>query len=348
MKRFPQKKLEELLDILQKHGPALKALKGVHYVDIGYKFVGGEQKDELAICVHVHKKIKPESAVEPSQRINPDKVEGALTDIIEIETNPETPSDKALVASWENVKERSQHFIKLVGGISIWNAQYDDKDESERLPGARRIPGTLGAIVYDTTNGDRMGLSNWHVLVDKYAKEEDPIKQGDINEYPRKQDNVIGSLYKWDKNLDCAVFKLNDNGRREISSEIYGYPIPGSLYKEPTGVKEAVPGMRVVKSGVATGITFGKVKSVNGKEFTIIPDPKSPRPNGEISNGWDSGSVWLEVESFNAVGLHCRGEDNKRNPDPKDEKAVAKQMVEVVKALNITFIKPEGAPAGIV
>lgn len=44
--------------------------------------------------------------------------------------------------------------------------------------------------------------------------------------------------------------------------------------------------------------------------------------------------MWLEVESFNAVGLHWGGEGS---PDPRAERAWAKQMDKVVKAMKIVF-----------
>lgn len=71
MKQFSENEEDVLLGILEKYEQELMGFKGVHYVDVGYKFIKGEQTDKLAIRVHVHEK-KPESALEPSEMIRRD------------------------------------------------------------------------------------------------------------------------------------------------------------------------------------------------------------------------------------------------------------------------------------
>ena len=82
----------------------------------------------------------------------------------------------------------------------------------------------------------------------------------------------------------------------------------------------------------------GVVDGVGTRKITIIPDPLRPSPNGEISDNGDSGSVWLQVDGLNAVGLHYAGEaDNEPREPPNPERAYAMIMQQVVNALNITF-----------
>lgn len=319
MKQFPQNELDVLLDILEKYEQELKD-KGAHYVDVGYKFKAGKQEDRLAIRVHVLKKIKPKSAVDASKLI-PEELEGYPTDVIQSKPEILQPSEETTV----NWRDRNQRFSILVGGIAVWNPRY-------------HFPGTLGAVVFDVNNNFApMGLTNHHVFVRDMGHRGDIIKQGDINMYPPNPNDVIGTLDRWDTDLDCAVCTLTLNNGREISRSIKGYPDRPGGSDRPTGVIRPSVGMRVTKSGISTGVTYGIVDGISRKEFTVIPDSARPAPNGEISIGGDSGSLWLEVDSFNAVGLHCRGENNTRNPEPNDERAWAKRMDKVVKKLNIVF-----------
>jgi hypothetical protein len=64
--------------------------------------------------------------------------------------------------------------------------------------------------------------------------------------------------------------------------------------------------MKVVKSGLTTGITWGVIEGVNATTFTIVPDdPGMP----EVSLGGDSGSIWVDRPGGLAIGLHSRGND---------------------------------------
>jgi endonuclease G len=98
--------------------------------------------------------------------------------------------------------------------------------------------------------------------------------------------------------------------------------------------------MRVTKSGRTSGTTSGIIDGVTIDEFTVIPDPRNPPPNGEISEGGDSGSLWFVSTSSISlfpgagVGLHFAGEIT---PDPNSERAWAKQILSVATALNIRF-----------
>ncbi len=292
MKRFSEQDQEALLEILRRHEDELNAFRGVHHVDVGYKFVNGKPTNKLAIRVHVWEK-KPESELEAAQLL-PRTIEGIPIDVIQ--SNPGLEQD------------REGRFDPLVGGIAVRNTR-------------RRFGGTLGAIVFDADSGVAMGLSNHHVLVADVGGVGDNI----TSPPPVRRNNIIGTLTRWNLSLDCAVFTLNDS--RRISREIIDFP------QGVRGVVQPVVGMRVAKSGRTTGTTFGIVEGVSPRTLTIMPDPRRPSPNGEISAGGDSGSVWLEVSTTRAVGLHYAGEESDRNP----EKAWAKRMVNVMTALSITF-----------
>jgi len=74
MRRFSGQDQELLLDVLRRHEQELRAYRGVHRLDVGYKFDNGKPTDVLAIRVHVGEK-KPESELGPS-RVLPSAIEG--------------------------------------------------------------------------------------------------------------------------------------------------------------------------------------------------------------------------------------------------------------------------------
>jgi hypothetical protein len=297
MRKFSEQDQETLLDVLRSHEQELRAYRGVHRLDVGYKFEDGKPTDVLAIRVHVGDK-KPESELEPWQRL-PRVIEGIPVDVIQ--SNPQLQQD------------REERFDPLVGGVAVGNTRHN-------------FGGTLGAVVFDADSLEPMGISNHHALVDVEGEEGDEIAQPNRGD----PDDVIGTLTRWDLNLDCAVFTLNDS--REISTGIVDFP------DGVVGVTEPVVGMAVAKSGRTTGTTFGIVDGVSTEEFSVMPDPANPPPDGEISAIGDSGSMWIDVENSNAVGLHYAGEED----DTNEEKAFAKRMVNVATALNIRVVHGSG------
>ena len=293
MKQYSEQDQEALLDVLRRHEQELKAFRGVHYVDVGYKFVNGKPTDELAIRVHVGEK-QLESALEAEQ-VLPRDVEGVPIDVIQ--SNPGLE------------QSRDDRFNPLVGGVAAQNTRHS-------------FFGTLGAIVFDATSRVPMALSNHHVFVGQGGQAGDNISQPATENVADR----IGTLTRWNIQLDCAVCTLNNS--RNISRGIVDYP------NGVRGVVQPVLGMAVTKSGRTTETTFGIIDGVSTFEFTIVPDPQRPSPNGEISSGGDSGSVWLDVAGNRAVGLHYAGETN---PAPSEERAWAKRMVNVMNALSISF-----------
>jgi hypothetical protein len=87
--------------------------------------------------------------------------------------------------------------------------------------------------------------------------------------------------------------------------------------------------MKVVKSGLTTGITWGIIDGVRSDGFTVVPDSSVPS-GGEMSLPGDSGSVWLELTTNRTVGLHFAGEG------PNDpERASAKHIGDVLDKLKV-------------
>ncbi|PRC50746.1 hypothetical protein C6A85_67780, partial [Mycobacterium sp. ITM-2017-0098] len=58
--------------------------------------------------------------------------------------------------------------------------------------------------------------------------------------------------------------------------------------------------MKVVKSGISSGVTFGVVDGLNSERISVMPGT-APAASGEVSLPGDSGSIWLEMATNLAV-----------------------------------------------
>jgi hypothetical protein len=182
--------------------------------------------------------------------------------------------------------------------------------------------GTLGFI--GTKNGDdRWIVSCYHVLC---RSDETPF--ADRESIFQPVDGEPGSLVARlsigcaDSVLDCAAAKVLDEV--ETVGEILGL---GRLGKPV----DPIPGMQVIKSGIATGITEGTVRSVSDKRV-IIAAPAGFPSNYELSGGGDSGAVWVQKNTLSAVALHTRGNDT------GEEVAFAVPVRDVMQVLGLQVI----------
>ena len=201
----------------------LLEMPGVVGVDIGYKEVGGQTTDELAIRVLVEVKRD----VSPRERI-PRMFENITTDVIQ------RGQIKFMV---DPVK-----YDPLVGGISL--------GACSGPPGT----GTLGAIVRDLATGQLLGLSNWHVLVAGVTGQYNIAQPGpgDGGVCPT---DVIGQVTRSAINeyVDCAVVAIN--GRIAQPRVVY----TGYL----AGAQGCQYGDRVKKRGRTSGVTWGDVDTTD-------------------------------------------------------------------------------------
>ncbi len=112
-----------------------------------------------------------------------------------------------------------------------------------------------------------------------------------------------------------------------------------------------------MKSGRTTNVTHGVVTriavttklSYDGLPvriggFEIGPDPKRPAKDNEISQGGDSGSIWLAKDKNGAatdimLGLHFAGE----SADNPHEYALACAAHSVLEKLEVTLVRPKGS-----
>ncbi len=311
--------------------------KGVNAVDVGFKIKDNELTDEVALRVHVGRKM-PAAELAGSEVFNETgkktkKVGKFPVDVIEASYGPsataavESPlalddTDEDAIAALE----RTGIFDPMIGGISCGNP--------------RVTAGTLGAIVFDRKTCKPMILSNWHVLAGASAAAvgEDILQPGRID----GGTDVVANLtrMKLDSRMDAAVATLD--GSRNHSRDILGLGVI-------SGSDTATLGMNVIKSGRTTGITKGVVDGVSlsvsinygdpgvvafSNQIRIVPRPPWPSVNYEVSMGGDSGSVWLRESNNRAIGLHFAGETD---PAPASENAIANPIGPVVSELNFSF-----------
>jgi endonuclease G len=282
-------------------------------------------EDQLAVRFHVHKKYKRgqryalEAAIERGEtnEILPEAfmVDGRriATDVIEGVYRPH-------LWGWRprpQADPRARRADPLRGGVSISAASHN-------------AFATLGCKVLDRATGLEMILSNWHVLVGNWS-----ARPGQLIYQPGRFDggtyaDTVASLARdaMAVNLDAAVALLS--GDRELINDQLGLgPI--------VGVTRPRLGMWLVKSGRRTGVTRGRVTAIEGTarinyglgdrviRNVVTIEPMDGR---EISAGGDSGSVWCDDNTMEAVGLHFAGSN-----DP--ECALALDMQFVLDALNV-------------
>ncbi|MBN1513287.1 MAG: hypothetical protein JXB13_14825 [Phycisphaerae bacterium] len=158
--------------------------------------------------------------------------------------------------------------------------------------------GTLGLIAYDDS-GTWM-VSNYHVLcrhdLSAFAEGE-----GVYQCFFQTGDDPVGRLVagRASTQLDCAAARVEPG----IAAE------PWVLeFGAVTAFAAPEVGRRVIKSGLATGITEGIIREVSGDRVRIEP-PASFPARYNLSDIGDSGSVWIDVETRSARVLHSLTRD---------------------------------------
>jgi len=344
---------QELVRALRLHRRRLLRFPGVTAVDLGYKITEGVFTDTLAVRVHVEYKKDPGYLKQRKHElipewVEPDKVREPATrsersvpvDIIEanyrISAITSLPRRGAALERPRKLSEvnRRLRLDPLVGGISIGNPF---------MP-----VGTLGALVWDKTDGSVCILSNWHVLAGSLQAEVGtPCFQPGLFDQGRSSD-VVARLKRWsfDGQTDAAIAELTGS-RHYCAGEIL------LLFQQIAGVCNPHLGMEVLKSGRSTGVTQGFIDGLffstaieyGGGFLQMFEDqihiaPLRPEdestPVESISAPGDSGAVWVTKNShgYLAVGLHFAGD---LPHSAFGEYALANPMTIVKRRLNFSF-----------
>jgi hypothetical protein len=298
---------------------------GVTAVDLGFRWRDGNLTDELAVRVHVVRK-RPWAELHEWERF-PKQVAGIPVDIIEATYTPQHASRVALESA---ATGRGIRYNEIPLGVSIGTAH--------------STAGTLGAKVIDRHTGDEMILSNWHILANRLDVQSAlPVFQPGRLDGGSESD-TIATLARWVLGPhDAAVARLT-TARRVSSQTVEGHNL----------MQASAPrlGMRVWKSGRTTGRTDGFIDGVGmqvavqyptaGQRtlrhvFRIVPRPGAG--NVQVSEGGDSGAVWIDEALGTGVGLHFAGEEG-RGP----EFGLAHELPAVLDGLNVR-LPGDAAPA---
>lgn len=293
-------------------------------VDVGYKYKDGRRGEEVVLRVHLREKLKP--GLVDSTQLLPSQIDGVPLDVIQ---GSYTPSGNGILA----LAARRHRRDPVQPGLSI----------SHHLGTA----GTIGAIVYDRTDGAPCILSNKHVLAEAaLAEAGDQILQpGRIDGGRRDHDAIarLRRMYLGPKG-DAAIAALNQS-RRTLTA----------LYGSDTQIQEtrrAEAGDLAAKSGRSTGVTDGRVDGVGRfkvrygfqdhwiEGFKLrTQDPANPGDR-ELTRHGDSGAIWYDPVTREGLGLHFAGEDDSA---PVAEYALACHLDSVLDELmvSLTPVAPE-------
>lgn len=174
--------------------------------------------------------------------------------------------------------------------------------------------GTIGAIVKFKNKKELFILTNSHVITGFTEINNriitQPFEGNCTNGFEVKHVIAKGTKYRvFNETLDVAFAEILQNDL-VIESKILEHNLPN-------GITVPTIGMEIKKIGATTGFTEGKIKSTNAyiridknklnTNFSIL---KNQLLLSNMSSDGDSGSIIVEKENGNAVGLLIGG-DNK-------------------------------------
>lgn len=295
----------------------LMQVPGVTGVDVARKRVKGKETRIPAILVFVAKKGKyaPENEIPPF-------IEGIPTDVEEAVFAP--------------------HVGIAPGTADTDSARYDPCQGGGAIAPARfsNMYGTLGALVTDTLSGNKVWLSNYHVMcvdstwgnpgVDKNITQPAIDLGGSeaadtIGQVVRGQRGQVVVPFGYDLYIDAAV--CSSNGRA-ASASVRTLGIPN-------GAANATVNGLVFKYGATSLRTSGKVASTNftcwisGVEFYYQYRVNPISPGGTpLSQPGDSGAAVFDANS-NVVGLVIGGDGATYS--------VVNPIGQIISALNISI-----------
>lgn len=209
-----------------------------------------------------------------------DDIEGIEIQVLE--GNGLEPLDQGM--RW--LSERTEPVEPLRPGVGIG------------IPGG--APGTLGMFVGEDYN---YILTADHVIAPRGHGDDDRVYQPAPMDYAVNHRSQIGWV---DRRLPAnGVSLIHLDTDRRINNS----PLDTDIQLEGTRPPEV--GDILEKSGKATGITRAKVARCGVYQgckpgFELVP--VDGNPNTEISMGGDSGAVWYDPNTGEAIGVQCRGD----------------------------------------
>ncbi|MCA0869805.1 S1 family peptidase [Seohaeicola saemankumensis] len=290
---------------------------GVTAVDVGYRWKNNRPTDEICLRVHVDRKVA--CADMSAEEVIPKNFEGIAVDVI-------TASYCAHLQDVENGQPGRPY---LLSGSAC-----------SRLDA--RGGGTVGAIVMDNRTGAPGILSNWHVISGPNGARGDRIVSRNAGVTRNIGTLVRGALGPW-----------GDAAFARIDGPAAWLPAVRELSITVSGARKSRLGEELVKYGRATGLTRARVdgegvyrvryltaqgqsevREIRG--FKLVPLSTQGQGASRISAPGDSGSLWIDPASGQAVGLNFAGEeDGNVGGNERMNFALACEMVSVLDHLDV-------------
>lgn len=212
------------------------------------------------------------------------------------------------------VPNHTRSYLPIRGGIAIAGS-------------TARVLGTLG-LVLTADGADRWILTAHHVL----ARSGVPLADDEPVFQPAEGSGEKVALTRRDRadaTLDAAAARVLD-GIASVG-EILGIgPV--------APVRDPEPGMRVIKAGIATGVTEGVIERVDADTVRIVVPPGYPSKY-ELTEVSDSGAAWVEQGTGAPVALHRAGNDT------GVEVALATPLPRILDAFGLRVVSARAAPA---
>jgi hypothetical protein len=195
---------EEISQVKEASKDNLLAMQNVVGVGVGYKTKSGEQTDDYAVVVMVSRKL-PLQALS-SEAVLPKNVEGVNIDVIE-------------VGYLRALQARTDRWRPAPGGVSLGHYKI--------------TAGTFGAIVRDKNSGDRLILSNNHVIANSNdAEPGDQILQPGPIDGGSPDNDTIAHLDRF-----CPIEFTSEPGSCDVAAT---YANIGNTIAELIGSKHRV------------------------------------------------------------------------------------------------------------
>ncbi len=256
----------DVTHVKETHKEAILSKPNVVGVGIGYKVIRGRRTDELCTVVLVRQKI-PKAGLDPEALVAP-YIDGVATDVVQVGDlwALQSPTDR-----WRPAP----------GGVSLGHYQV--------------TAGTFGSVVRERATGERLILSNNHVLANSNdANPGDPILQPGVADGGEVENDTIARLERFCPiefstlppvcPLAIGVANVTNALARVIGSKhrlqaIQSDPTASNLVDAAVacpldnndilaevlgigvvgGTTDATLGMSVRKSGRTTGLTNGEI-----------------------------------------------------------------------------------------
>ena len=184
------KALSEMREIKAAREANLFRLPGVTAVDLGPKVVGGKATDEIAIRVYVEEKRDV-----PEKEAIPKTIQGVKTDVIQRKYVLHDFTARMLLSDL-TIKADETRYDELRGGMSLGPCRSVYLTPPDvPVAGNYVFTGTLGALVTDNGTGEKLMLSNFHVMcINDQWKAGDTLAQPSLVDKGKCPADVVGKL----------------------------------------------------------------------------------------------------------------------------------------------------------